>query len=213
MIVQHHPDDAVLTAFAAGTLDLGQQVAVATHLCSCAKCEYWREIMEQVGGQMLADLPPAMMANEALARIETRLNETAPPSERAPSTGAEIAGLPEFVHHYSWARWKWIAPRMYVRAIRLPVASSTRVFLLKSGPGTKMLPHSHSGVEMTCVLSGAFRHAGGYFGPGDFDFGDPTIDHRPIVEAGEDCICLVALQGQLLLNGLIGRIIQPFLWL
>jgi putative transcriptional regulator len=99
---------------------------------------------------------------------------------------------------------------VHVRPIVLPEASDTRVFLLRSGPGTKMLQHTHTGVEMTCVLSGAFRHDGGHYGPGDFDLGDETVDHLPIVDADADCVCLVAMQGKLRLNGLIGRLIQPF---
>jgi len=121
-----------------------------------------------------------------------------------------IAGLPKFVRRYPFGTWQWIAPRVHLRPIALPDASDTRVFLLKSGPGTKMLEHSHTGIEMTCVLSGAFQHDGGHFGPGDFDLGDETVDHRPIVDTGEDCICLVAMQGELRLNGLLGRLMQPF---
>ena len=73
-----------------------------------------------------------------------------------------------------------------------------------------MLQHSHTELEMTCVLTGAFSHDGGRFGPGDFDFGDEDVDHKPLVERGEDCVCLVAMRGELRLSGLIGRLIQPF---
>ena len=64
---------------------------------------------------------------------------------------------------------------------------------------------------MTCVLSGTFSQHGSHYGPGDFDYGDETLEHEPMVEAGQDCICLVAMQGDLRLNGLIGRIVQPFI--
>jgi putative transcriptional regulator len=60
------------------------------------------------------------------------------------------------------------------------------------------------------VLSGAFRQEGALFQPGDFDFGDDTTDHRPVVEPGSDCVCLIAMQGSLQLKGLLGRIVQPF---
>jgi putative transcriptional regulator len=73
-----------------------------------------------------------------------------------------------------------------------------------------MLEHSHTGIEMTCVLKGAFSHEGGHFGPGDFDLGDETVNHRPVVDAREECVCLVAMVGDLRLSGLIGRIVQPF---
>jgi putative transcriptional regulator len=66
---------------------------------------------------------------------------------------------------------------------------------------------------MTCVLSGAFHHAGGHFGPGDFDLGDETVDHRPVVDAEQECVCLVAMEGQLMLSGLLGLLIQPFVQL
>jgi len=213
MSVEHHPSDEMLAGFAAGTLDLGQRVAVATHLMSCPRCSAFRRTMEQVGGEMLAGLPPADIDAGALKRLEARLDQTAAPAAAAarPSIPhTEIPGLPDFVRRYPAGRWKWIAPSVYLRPIVLPAPSDTRVFLLKSGPGTKMLQHSHTDVELTCVLSGAFSHQGGRFGPGDFDLGDETVNHQPVVDASEPCVCLVAMQGQLRLNGLIGRIMQPF---
>jgi putative transcriptional regulator len=100
---------------------------------------------------------------------------------------------------------------VHLRPIRLPEASATRVFLLKSQPGTRMIEHTHSGFEMTCVLSGSFAHAGGHFGPGDFDFGDGSTDHEVMIDSTEACICLVAMQGELKLNGILGRLLQPLI--
>jgi putative transcriptional regulator len=212
MNVEHHPTDEILAAFAAGILDHGQHIAVATHLVKCRRCRDFVGSIEQVGGEVLTKLPPAAMSNHALDETEARLNEFAPPriAQMAPVLPVtEIPGLPEFVRLYRFGRWKWIAPSVYVRPIELPYTSSTRVFLLKSGPGTKMLQHTHTGIEMTCVLSGAFRQDGIQYGPGDFDLGDETINHRPVVEHGQDCICLVGMQGKLRLKGFIGRIVQP----
>jgi putative transcriptional regulator len=212
MNIEHHPTDEMLAAFAAGILDHGQHIAVATHLVVCRQCRDFVGSMEQVGGAVLTKLPPAAMSNRALDETEARLNEFAPPriAQMAPILPeTEIPGLPEFVRRYRFGRWKWIAPSVYVRPIELPCTSSTRVFLLKSGPGTKMLEHTHTGTEMTCVLAGAFRQDGIQYGPGDFDLGDETINHRPVVEHGQDCICLVGMQGKLRLKGLIGRIVQP----
>jgi putative transcriptional regulator len=213
MSIQHHPGDTLLSAFAAGTLDLGQHAALATHLVACPRCRAFVQTMERVGGAVLVNLPGAPMASGALAAVEARLRETAQPgSAPAPPTMAahEVPGLPNFVRRYRFGRWKWIAPSVHACPIVLPEHSDTRVFLLRSGPGTKMLQHSHAGVEMTCVLSGAFRHDGGHYGPGDFDLGDETVDHLPIVDADAACICLVAMHGKLRLNGLIGRMVQPF---
>jgi len=213
MNIEHHPTDEILAAFTAGILDHGQHIAVATHLVKCRQCRDFVSSMEQVGGAVLTKLPPAAMSNSALDETEARLNESAPVAVAKTTPvlrETEIPGLPEFVRRYQFGRWKWIAPSVYVRPIELPHTSSTRVFLLKSRPGTKMIQHTHTGVEMTCVLSGAFRQDDIQYGPGDFDLGDETIDHWPVVEPGKECICLVAMQGELRLKGLIGRIVQPF---
>jgi putative transcriptional regulator len=213
MTIHHHPPAELLTAFAAGVIDLGQHVAVATHLVGCAHCRAAARAMEHVGGAVLAGLSPSPMSNGAYAAVEARLGEpvvsSAARPQRVPAGFTEVPGLPHFLRDYPSAPWKWIAPKVHVRPIELPASSPTRVFLLKSRPGTKMIEHSHSGFEMTCVLSGSFVHAGGKFGPGDFDFGDGTVDHDVRVDSTEDCICLVAMQGDLKLNGLIGRLLQP----
>ncbi len=213
MSIEHHPTDEMLAGFAAGVLDHGQHVVIATHLVSCLRCRAFMRSMEEVGGALMARLSPAAMSTNALAAVDARLNEPVRPAaaiepHTVPET--EVPGLPKFVRRYRFGNWKWIAPSVHLRPIVLPYPSDTRVFLLKSGPGTKMLQHTHTGIEMTCVLSGAFRQDGARYGPGDFDLGDETIDHRPVVEQGQDCICLVAMQGELRLKGLIGRIVQPF---
>jgi len=213
MSIEHHPTNEMLAAFAAGTLDHGQHIAIATHLVACRQCKDFVRSMEQVGGAVLTELAPATMSNRALAEADARLNEAVRPAT-APMTPTlyetEVPGLPKFVRRYRFGTWKWIAPSVHLRPIELPYASETRVFLLKSGPGTKMVQHTHTGIEMTCVLAGAFRQDGAHYGPGDFDLGDETIDHRPMVEPGQACICLVAMQGGLQLKGLIGRMVQPF---
>jgi putative transcriptional regulator len=170
-------------------------------------------MMERVGGALLIDLPPVSMASNAFATIEPRLGEPSPvrPGEVSSAELETVTpGLPKFVRRYRFGDWKWVAPSIYVRPIELPMPSDTRVFLLKSGPGTRMLEHSHTGVEMTCVLAGGFSQEQGHYGPGDFDVGDEDVDHYPIVDPGGDCICLVAMQGGLRFGGLIGRLIQPF---
>jgi putative transcriptional regulator len=211
MTINHHPDEAMLAAYAAGTLDLGQHVAIATHLASCANCRAWARSLERVGGALLDGLPPAVLADGALERALARLDKPALASAPAAAVTPEVpAQLPRFVRSYAFGPWRWVAPRVSMKLIQLPEVSPTRVFLLKSAPGTRLLQHEHTGLEMTCILSGAFAHQGGRFGPGDFDLGDPTIAHEPRVEAGVDCVCLVAMQGDLKLSGLLGRLMQPF---
>jgi putative transcriptional regulator len=213
MTVHHHPTDELLIAFAAGVLDLGQHVAIATHLVGCPHCRATVRAMEHVGGFLLASLAPANMSVGAFAAVEARLGDIAPLAVAKPARAArgltDVPGLPHFVRDYPAGPWKWIAPKVHLRPIQLPEDSMTRVFLLRSRPGTKMIEHTHTGFEMTCVLSGSFAHAGGHFGPGDFDLGDGAVDHEIMVDSSDDCVCLIAMQGDLKLNGLIGRLLQP----
>ena len=57
-----------------------------------------------------------------------------------------------------------------------------------------MPQHRHAGTELTCVLSGAIVHEGGRFAAGDCDDAETATPH-PVVDGGEPCICLVAMQG------------------
>jgi len=215
MTIHHHPPDELLTAFAAGVLDLGQHIAVATHLVTCPACRAMVRTMERVGGELLAGMTPAEMSPGALAAVEARLGgshaEIAAAPDNDPAGFRDVPGLPQFLRRYPDSPWNWIAPKVHLRPIRLAEPSPTRVFLLRSKPGTKMVEHTHTGFEMTCVLSGSFAHEGGHFGPGDFDFGDGSVDHEVMIDSAEDCICLVAMQGDLKLHGMIGRLLQPLI--
>jgi putative transcriptional regulator len=210
MSIEHHPSEEMLAAYAGGALDLGQHVAIAAHLTACAHCRDWARSMERVGGALLAEATPVALGEGALDRALARLDEPAPPIAKASEVEDLPPGLPKFVKGYRFGAWRWVAPRVSLRPIILPEPGATRVFLLKSAANTGMLPHAHTGVEMTCVLTGAFSHEGGRYGPGDFDFGDESVHHEPRVEAGEDCVCLVAMQGELRWSGPIGWLAHLF---
>ena len=62
-----HPSDVVLSAFAAGTLDEAQRVAIGKHLNDCKRCHVFIHALEQVGGIVLDGLPPAPLADGSLA--------------------------------------------------------------------------------------------------------------------------------------------------
>ena len=111
---------------------------------------------------------------------------------------------------YPQGPWRWIGPGIHRRMIDVPSESGTRVFLLKAAPGMTMPGHRHVGTELTLVLTGAFVHQGGRFAVGDIDDADASMEHDPVIDPGEDCICLVAMQGHLRLNSLLGRLIEPF---
>ena len=99
---------------------------------------------------------------------------------------------------------------MQWRPVEVASDEGVRVFMLKAAPGTKLPRHRHTGTEWTCVFDGAFTHALGRYGAGDFDEADESVEHDPVVDGAHGCVCLVALQGHIELQSWLGRLIQPF---
>ncbi len=214
MTIHHHPPEEFLLAYAAGTLDQGQQIAIAAHLLPCATCRQWVQSMQELGGKVLSDLPPSAMADNALSILEARLDAPSPPvpaGQPRPGDLDGIPGLPAFARRLAAGNWKWVAPNLRLRRLSLTAPGRTRVFLLKSSPGTRFLPHGHTGLEMTTVLTGGFSHGGKHFGPGDFDLGDPDTGHDIAIGPEGDCISLIAMDGELKLRGFLGRLVQPLI--
>ncbi|MHB1205748.1 MAG: ChrR family anti-sigma-E factor [Rhodospirillaceae bacterium] len=212
MSIQHHPPADMLAGFAAGTLDPGRHLVTATHLSHCAACRACAASMEYVGGEILAALPPSFMSEEAFMRTAAMFNRAETGSPAAPALGlADVPGLPSFVRRLPAADWTWVAPGLQVRRLSVESASATRVFLLRSRPGSKFLRHRHTDFEMTCVLAGSFSHDGARYALGDVDIGTPDNEHA--IEIGREgpCISIVAMLGELKLSGLLGRLLQPFM--
>jgi putative transcriptional regulator len=202
-MIKHHPKPETLADFAAGTLDEGRALVVAEHVVRCAHCRTFVSGMEHIGGQMLMRSEPAAMSANAREQAISRLDSV----ERSARPTASAKPLDA----YPLGPWRWIAPGLRWRSVTMPGKTPTRVFLLKAAPGTKLPSHSHTGTELTTVLSGAFIHDSGRFGAGDCDDADQDDAHSPVVDVGEECICIVAMQGTIRLQGMIGRLIQPFI--
>jgi putative transcriptional regulator len=213
MTITHHPPEDLLANFATGALDEAEHLVVAIHTSQCARCRRFAVAMEQLAGAAIEDAAPAPMSagtfDSVMARIDT-LPEAAVPESSPPQVDQANADLPEILKRCHFGKTRLVAPGVRLRPILLSNPGKSRAFLLSSSPGTRMLEHTHTGEELTCVLKGSFSHQGGRYGPGDFDFGDEAVDHRPIVGGEEPCLCLVAMTGDLHLRGFFGRLISPF---
>lgn len=208
MTIQHHPSDETLAAYASGTLDEARRLVVATHLSLCEHCGDFVRALDSIGGRMLDAISPVAMSDSSLSLLLRRLDDP----DLAPAAPARAAGLwPSPVRSYQMGRWRWVGPGVEWCSVSVPVVNDTRVFMLRAKPGTKLPHHRHSGIEWTCVLEGAFLHDGGRFGPGDFDEADEAHEHKPVVDEGVPCICLVALQGNIQLQSRLGRLLQPLI--
>ena len=210
MTVTHLPSDATLGAFAAGNLDEGRSLVVATHLSLCAESRARVRAFEHVGGELLSRIEPTPMQGGAVQATLARLDDPLVLlGQKTPHRNDEIR-LPAPLQSYDLGPWRWIGRGVRLRTVSGLSDTESRVFMLYAEPGTRLPAHRHTGIEWTCVFQGAFTHAHGRYGTGDFDEADETVEHHPTVEAGEACICLVALQGQIQFQGWFGRLLQPF---
>jgi putative transcriptional regulator len=209
MSIRHHPSEALLLAFAAGRLDRAAAALVAAHNEQCAACRASLALGEAVGGALLAGLPPAAMAPDALERALSRLGPREAPAA-APRLLAPGVPMPLALHGLLPAGgWRWLAPGVRRITLLRQTPAHGRLYLLRIDPGVRVPDHGHEAWEATCVLAGAFRDELGVFGPGDLVEVDAAHRHRPVADPGPACICLVAAEGRMRFASPLIRMLSP----
>jgi putative transcriptional regulator len=208
MSIKHHPSLDTLTDYCNGHLDAARSLVVAAHLERCPACRHQAAKLEALGGVLLDDIKPSAMSEGALERALALLDFEA--EAALPPLPDDLPHAPEALRGAEIGKWRWIGPGTHYRATNIVGPDGYRVFLLRSQAGSRLPHHTHTGVELTLTLKGAYEHDGGRFGAGDLEEADGATDHQPIVAGGEECICLVAMNGNLRLLGLTGRLLQPF---
>ena len=165
--------------------------------------------LQAVGGAFLDDASPAALSPDALAHALARI-ETDAGAVRSPAPLNDMPELPEPLRRYALGPWRWIGPGMRVRDVHAPRDGDCRVILLRIEPGRETPKHTHGGVELTCVISGAYATETQRFDVGDLEEANDDVLHQPRVVSDEACLCVVALDGQIKLDGWLGRLMQPF---
>jgi putative transcriptional regulator len=214
-ILNHHPDDAILVDYAAGHLDEATGLLIATHLALCPLCRRNAAAFDALGGALLDTLPPLPVEEACLAAVLARLDEPAspePPSSglmSGPAPGAGVPVLPEPLRSYvgtelDGVRWKPLLRGLDQFVIAMaPGPSATR--LLRLAGGGAIPRHTHLGTEMMLVLQGGFSDHRGHYRRGDVMVADATVDHRPIADRGDPCLCLAVTDSPLRLTGPVAR--------
>jgi putative transcriptional regulator len=211
--IRHHLTDEILMAYSAGTLPEAFNLVVATHISLCDECRSQLESFDAVGGVVLSDCGTATIAKdsfEATLRLIGAMHASEDRPRRAPAGSVFPAPLQDYVGG-DLAAVKWRNVGGGVRQSLLKTSSDATVRLLHIPPGVAIPDHGHRGMEMTLVLKGAFRDEQVRFGRGDVEIADEQLEHTPVAEAGEECICLAATDAPLKFNALIPRIAQPFI--
>ncbi|MGE0734345.1 MAG: ChrR family anti-sigma-E factor [Alphaproteobacteria bacterium] len=210
----HHPNDEMLMEYAAGTLAEPVAVALASHVALCAACNALIAKLEAVGGAALDDAAPAPLAGDALARTLAALDRPEPVVAQPQYDEATRKLVPAPVRRYlggNLGALKWRKQGKSVERATLDSGNPAySMFLLRVKEGQPSAIHTHTGNEFTIVLSGAYTDGSQRFGRGDFQHASPDINHIPIAEAGQACICLVVLDAPIKLTGPIGKYFNRF---
>jgi putative transcriptional regulator len=175
------PTDALLAAYAAGTLSEPFAVLVAAHL------------QMRAAGRPDA---PAMRSNEQPRTPSAEQMGIFMPLALRSYVGRHL-GVPEW-------RTIWLG----LEECRISSHAGIEASFLRCRSGRAIPAHTHRGVEAALVLEGGFRDAGGHYLPGDIAVADGTIDHRPVADRDGTCTIFIVQDAQLRLTGWFGRIIQ-----
>ncbi|MCC9624709.1 ChrR family anti-sigma-E factor [Thalassospira sp. MA62] len=231
MSIKHHPTDQTLMNYASGSLSQAMELLVATHMTVCPRCRDAVAGFEVMGGAALENADVMDMSDHSLDHVMAMLErDTANENitaDRAPYTRKVAVGetmtsnvmtalpqplaalLPDDVGSLEDIPWKSLAPG--VKHFQLKsIESKGTVRLMKIAPGVAIPDHGHHGHEMTLLLKGSYIDEIGRFRSGDVADLDDDVDHQPIADTAEECICLIATDAPMKFNGLLPKLLQPF---
>lgn len=210
MNMVHHPDDATLASYAACSIERNFSVVLDMHIKDCPQCQQRIRDAEELGAALMKQMPAAELDDGFKDRLFALLDE--PSADTQPPSPSALATVPDFIADWKntdpdQLAWKRMGPG--VRYLRLP-ATQGQLFMLRIAPGTCLPEHGHEGSELTLVLSGSYSDEIGRFTPGCIADLDDQVDHQPIADRNEDCICLVATDAPLRFHGWVPRLFQSY---
>ncbi len=207
-------NDEWMVSYAAGALSEAKSLVVATHVAFHPELQEKVADAEAIGGGLLDEAEPIKMhagaLEDILQRIEVDEDIASPPP--APFESALPAPLRDYLgKELDELKWQFMGPGM--KKVRLKKYTSGEcLWLLRARGGTEMPLHDHRGTEFTLVLRGSYSVEGEQYTPGLMELAGPELkNHSPIIDEGEDCICLVVTDAPIRLHSVVGRMFQPFI--
>ena len=210
-MIHHHPDEAQLLEFSAGTLSAPHALCVRLHLNACRRCRCQADMLDSIGAVVMDDeaLPDLSenLFDRIIAGIDARPLSESPPPRPSPDPLRKLLG-----HEMVDLPWKKQLGDVSVLDITgLFPGQPDRIVLQKLAAGGRAPRHSHRGEETTVVVQGGFTDNRGLFEEGDFVILDQRDDHQPVALHGEDCITFSILSAPVRLTGAFLRLFNPFI--
>jgi putative transcriptional regulator len=198
--------DTLLAGYAAGALPKALHALVGAHLELSPQSRDYVSALEASLGRSFEDERSTKVAHRD-ERLDAIFALDAAPARAANAT------VPKSLEHFFGKSFDDMAFRSIlpgVKECRVPTDDGTTAVLYRIRAGKKMPQHTHEGSEYTLVIRGAFSDVTGRYGRGDVAISDEDLDHTPIAEAGEECLCFAVMDAPLRLTGPIGRFLNRF---
>lgn len=199
--------DLLLAGYAAGRLSLPLQVLVASHLeLSPRSRAYVAGLERMLAGEVEAAPPTSIARRDARLAAIFAEKPVAHPAAADERHGILPRPLAAYLDRpFEDLRWRRLMPG--IREYRVERGPECEAVLYWIRGGREMPSHTHEGLEATLVISGGFTDQQGHYARGDIAVADDDIDHRPVTDADEDCVCYAVTEGNLRLTGPVGRIL------
>lgn len=180
--------DDLLMAHAAGTLPAPLALLVRCHLRLCPESRERLRFYEQLAGLCLERLEPVPLdpgRREALlGRLGRETGDTGPAGDPPPRRPEPLPLALDRLH------WQTAADGVFEAPLPAPADPALDARVLRIEPGCTTGRHGHEAREFVLVLAGCFRDEYGCYRPGDVVICDPRIEHAPVAEGSEPCLCL-----------------------
>jgi len=222
----HHPPDEMLLDYAAGNQDEAVALVVATHLALCPACRVRVAGYEALGGALLEDLEPVAVGGDVLGKLMRNLDTApdAPQDDHRPAPPRTAPAGPDMLprplrdlagRDVDAVPWKSVLPGLEEFTIDLGRRhrgkDGTNARLLRLRAGRAFPRHTHQGIELLQVLTGSFQDETGHYVRGDISVADGSVDHQPVADDDQDCVCLIVTEAPLRLTGRFMRFLNPIL--
>ena len=210
--IKHHLSDELLLGYSAGILPEAFSLMVAAHISICDDCRAQVEAYDALGGELIDANDSVAMGENSLDSVFSAI-DTGFQARVQPKT-SRCSVLPQPLQDYVGGgvdaiRWRPVGMGVKQAILKTDKTASARLLYIPAGAAVP--DHGHHGMELTMVLQGAFSDEIDHFARGDVEIADEDVNHTPIADVGEDCICLAVTDAPLRFNSLVPRLLQPLL--
>ena len=213
--IKHHLSDELLMGYSAGTLPEAFSLMVAAHVSLCDECRARLEAFDAIGGALLdADAGQVELEFEdkALEAVFATIDGSDQPKTTAPEVTCSVLPAPILAYvGGDVSSIKWRSVGRGVKQAILPTSKDASARLLYIPAGAAVPDHGHAGNEITMVLQGGYSDEMDHFIRGDVEIADEDLNHTPVADMNEDCICLAVTDAPLKFNSFVPRLLQPLL--